>query len=281
MDAFYLHSAGVQQEIGDEDMPINTLIFDLDDTLLWDKQSVKTAFEKTCEYAATIHTLDPTELEEAVRKEARTLYEGYETYDYTVLIGINPFEGLWGTFDDPTDSFQKMKKIVPGYRTAAWTKGLAALGINDANLGAELGERFVAERKVTPYLYEDTLAVLDELKGKYQLVLLTNGAPSLQNLKLEITPEIAPYFNHIIISGDFGKGKPDASIFEFVMEKAGIQAADAIMIGDNLNTDILGSSRVGMRNVWINRENNVPNGVVTPTYEVGSLTALLELVKEL
>jgi putative hydrolase of the HAD superfamily len=53
------------------------------------------------------------------------------------------------------------------------------------------------------------------------------------------------------------------------------------MVGDNLNTDILGSSRVGMRNVWINRENNVPNDVVTPTYEVDSLTALLELVNKL
>ncbi len=262
-------------------MSINTIIFDLDDTLLWDKKSVKTAFEKTCQYAATIHNVDLAELEEAVRKEARTLYEGYETYDYTVLIGINPFEGLWGTFDDPTDSFQKMKGIVLEYRTASWTKGLAALGIDDAKLGAELGERFVAERKVSPFLYEDTFAVLDELKGKYQLILLTNGAPSLQNLKLTITPEIAPYFDHIIISGDFGKGKPDASIFEHVMEKAGITAADAIMVGDNLNTDILGSSRVGMRNVWINRENNVPTGTVTPTYEVDSLTALLELVNKL
>ncbi|MFJ7917420.1 MULTISPECIES: HAD family hydrolase [unclassified Lysinibacillus] len=262
-------------------MSINTIIFDLDDTLLWDKKSVKTAFEKTCEYAATIHNVNPAELEEAVRKEARALYEGYETYDYTVLIGINPFEGLWGTFDDPTDSFQKMKNIVPGYRTEAWTKGLAVLGIDDAQLGAELGERFVAERKVSPFLYEDTFDVLDKLKGKYQLVLLTNGAPSLQNLKLEITPEIAPYFDHIIISGDFGKGKPDASIFEYVMEQAGIIADDAVMVGDNLNTDILGSSRVGMRNVWINRENNAPNGVVTPTYEVDSLTALLELVNKL
>lgn len=262
-------------------MSINTIIFDLDDTLLWDKKSVKTAFEKTCEYVATIHNVNPAELEEAVRKEARALYEGYETYDYTVLIGINPFEGLWGTFDDPTDYFQKMKNIVPGYRAEAWTKGLAALGIDDAQLGAELGERFVAERKVSPFLYEDTFDVLDKLKGKYQLVLLTNGAPSLQNLKLEITPEIAPYFDHIIISGDFGKGKPDASIFEHVMEKASITADDAIMVGDNLNTDILGSSRVGMRNVWINRENNAPNGVVTPTYEVDSLTALLELVNKL
>lgn len=262
-------------------MSINTIIFDLDDTLLWDKKSVKTAFEKTCEYAATIHNVDAAELEESVRKEARALYEGYETYDYTVLIGINPFEGLWGTFNDPTDSFQKMKNIVPGYRTEAWTKGLAALGIEDAQLGAELGERFVAERKVSPFLYEDTFHVLDKLKGKYQLILLTNGAPSLQNLKLEITPEIAPYFDHIIISGDFGKGKPDASIFEYVMEKADITADDAIMVGDNLNTDILGSSRVGMRNVWINRENNAPNGIVTPTYEVDSLTALLELVNKL
>ncbi|WP_107926937.1 HAD family hydrolase [Lysinibacillus parviboronicapiens] len=262
-------------------MSINTIIFDLDDTLLWDKKSVKTAFEKTCQYAATIHTVNPADLEEAVRKEARALYEGYETYDYTVLIGINPFEGLWGTFDDSTENFQKMKGLVPGYRTEAWTKGLAALGIDDAKLGAELGEHFVAERKMSPFLYEDTFAVLDELKDKYQLILLTNGAPSLQNLKLEITPEIAPYFNHIIISGDFGKGKPDASIFEHVIEKAGITADEAIMVGDNLNTDILGSSRVGMRNVWINRENNKLTGNVTPTFEVDSLTALLELVKEL
>lgn len=262
-------------------MSISTIIFDLDDTLLWDKKSVKTAFEKTCNYAATVHNVNPVELEGAVRREARALYEGYETYDYTVLIGINPFEGLWGTFDDTTDSFQKMKEIVPGYRAEAWTKGLAALGIDDAKFGAELGERFVAERKVSPFLYEDTFAVLDQLKGKYQLVLLTNGAPSLQNLKLEITPEIAPYFDHIIISGDFGKGKPDASIFEFVMEKASITADEAIMVGDNLNTDILGSSRVGMRNVWINRENNIANGAVTPTYEVDSLTALLDLINKL
>ncbi|WP_336637088.1 HAD family hydrolase [Lysinibacillus fusiformis] len=262
-------------------MSINTIIFDLDDTLLWDKKSVKTAFEKTCDYAATIHNVNSTELEDAVRQEARVLYEGYETYDYTVLIGINPFEGLWGTFDDPTESFQTMKGLVPGYRAAAWTKGLAALGIEDEKFGAELGERFVAERKAAPYLYGDTFPVLDELKGKYKLVLLTNGAPSLQNLKLEITPEIAPYFDHIIISGDFGKGKPDASIFEHVMESVGITADEAIMVGDNLNTDILGSSRVGMRNVWINRENNRANGAVTPTYEVASLTDLLQVVEKL
>jgi putative hydrolase of the HAD superfamily len=262
-------------------MAIKTIIFDLDDTLLFDQKSVKTAFEKTCDYASTKKNVNAIQLEEEVRKAARTLYEGYETYDYTVLIGINPFEGLWGTFDDPTPQFQKMKDIIPGYRAQAWTNGLAALGIDDASFGAELGERFIAERKKAPFIYDDTFTVLDELKGKYELVLLTNGAPSLQNLKLEITPEIVPYFDHIIISGDFGKGKPDASIFEYVMEKAQITKDDAIMVGDNLMTDILGSSRVGMRNVWINRENKPQNPDVIPTYEVTSLTELLDLIKAL
>lgn len=262
-------------------MAIKTIIFDLDDTLLFDQHSVKTAFEKTCDYAATKKNVDAKDLEEAVRSAARSLYESYPTYDYTVLIGINPFEGLWGTFDDPTPQFQQMKEIVPAYRAEAWTKGLAALEIEDAALGAELGERFVAERKKAPFFYEDTFAVLEELKGKYELVLLTNGAPSLQNLKLEITPEIVPYFDHIIISGDFGKGKPDASIFEFVMEKAQVTKDEAIMVGDNLMTDILGSSRVGMRNVWINRESKPHNPEIVPTYEVTSLTEFLQLVKTL
>lgn len=262
-------------------MQINTIIFDLDDTLLWDKHSIKTAFEKTCAYAGEKSDVDPVKLEEAVRSEARKLYESYETYDYTVLIGINPFEGLWGTFDDPTDSFQKMKQIIPTYRKEAWTNGLNALGIDDAKLGAELGERFVEERKKSPFVYEDTYAVLDALKGKYQLVLLTNGAPSLQNLKLEITPEIRPYFDHVIISGDFGKGKPDAQLFKYMMDKAGITASEGIMVGDNLNTDIKGSARVDMKNVWINREGNANETDVTPTYEVTSLTELVRLLKTL
>ena len=92
---------------------IKAIIFDLDDTLLWDKKSVETAFRLTCERAAESYELNPTKLEEAVRKEARELYATYDTYEFTQMIGINPFEGLWGTFDDEGESFQKMKEIVP------------------------------------------------------------------------------------------------------------------------------------------------------------------------
>ena len=125
-------------------------------------------------------------------------------------------------------------------------------------MGSTLAELFPKEGKKHPYLYEETFKVLDSLKDKYKLVLLTNGSPSLQYTKLEITSELVPYFDQIVISGAFRVGKPDASIFPPCTCESGVTADEAMMVGDNLMTDILGASRVGMRSVWINRENKLP-----------------------
>ncbi|CQR45827.1 Pyrimidine 5'-nucleotidase YjjG [Paraliobacillus sp. PM-2] len=259
---------------------IKTIIFDLDDTLLWDKKSVETAFQKTCAVAKEVHAIDPIKLEEAVREAARELYASYETYEFTKLIGINPFEGLWGTFDDETDNFQRMRDIVPTYRKKAWELGLNKLGIDDQTFAITLAERFVKEREKHPFVYEETFTILDELRQNYQLILLTNGAPSLQEKKLNITPELRAYFDHIIISGAFGKGKPDPSIFDYAIELAEVEKEEAIMIGDNLMTDILGSNRAGIRNIWINREDKKKTDV-NPTYEINHLSKVIHLVKEL
>ncbi|CAM3163113.1 HAD family hydrolase [Filibacter tadaridae] len=260
---------------------INTIIFDLDDTLLWDKKSVVTAFKTTCEYAANSYTLNPAELEKAVRTVARELYATYETYEFTQQIGINPFEGLWGRFDDEGELFGKLAEIVPTYRRDSWTSGLMRMGIDDPELGRTLAELFPTERKKHPFIYEETFHVLDGLKGNYKLVLLTNGSPSLQYTKLGLTPEIAPYFNHIVISGAFGRGKPNPTIFEHVLAQSNITADKAIMVGDNLMTDILGSSRVGMKSVWINREKKERNTEVVPTYEIDTLEKLSPILQEL
>ncbi|WKA58069.1 HAD family hydrolase [Planococcus shenhongbingii] len=259
---------------------VKAIFFDLDDTLLWDKKSVAAAFQKTCEMAADKSGKDCTGLEEAVRQEASGLYAAYATYPFTQMIGINPFEGLWGTFEDEGADFQEMKKIVPEYRRDAWTRGLKRIGIDDPDLGQELAEYFPEARRQSPVLYEETLSVLDRLKGKYELLLLTNGSPALQNIKLEITPEIAPYFDHIVISGAFGKGKPDPAIFEHALAKFGYQADDVLMVGDNLMTDIIGAEKAGIRSVWINREQKAPHESITPTYEITHLEELFPILEK-
>lgn len=258
---------------------MKAIFFDLDDTLLWDKKSVETAFHKTCTYAATKVDINPIELEQAVREEASALYDTYETRPFTQMIGINPFEGLWGTFDDPSEDFQKMKAIIPVYQTEAWIRGLLRLGVEDIALGKELAELFPIMRKESPFIYEETFEVLNLLKGKYILFLITNGSPSLQQTKLTVSPEIAPYFDQIIISGTFGKGKPDPSIFEHALELAGVSNEEALMVGDNLMTDILGSSKVGIKSVWINRENKPAHPEVIPTYTITNLHELFTVLE--
>ncbi len=71
------------------------------------KKSVKQAFEDTCLLATEKYGVDALKVEDAVREEARKLYQSYETYEFTQMIGINPFEGLWGNFLDDHTYFKK------------------------------------------------------------------------------------------------------------------------------------------------------------------------------
>ncbi|MCU6798062.1 HAD-IA family hydrolase [Paenibacillus sp. WQ 127069] len=253
-------------------MAIKAVLFDLDDTLLWDDRSVKEAFQATCLAAAEQVEVDPIELEQAVRQEARKLYESYDTFAFTKMIGINPFEGLWANFTEgDNENFRKLEQLAPQYRTESWTLGLKALGIDDAKLGYELGERFPMERRSRPIVYEETFEVLDQLKGSYKLLLLTNGSPDLQKEKLAGVPELAPYFDHIVISGNHGEGKPATSIFNHALDLLQVTADEAVMIGDKLTTDILGSNRINMRNMWINRHALQRDDEIIPAYEIVSL----------
>jgi putative hydrolase of the HAD superfamily len=259
---------------------IKAIFFDLDDTLLWDQKSIKEAFVATCKVAEKRYGLDPDQLEEAVREAAREIYSSYEFYPFTQMIGINPFEGLWGDFLDDQEDFIKMKEIIPSYRKDAWTTGLKRLGIDDPDLGYELAECFPKERRNLPFVYDETFKLLDRLHGEYRLLLLTNGSPDLQKTKLAITPELVPYFDDIIISGNFGKGKPDPSIFEHALSRMSLSKEEVIMVGDNLMTDILGANRTGIKTVWINRHNKERNEII-PTYEIQHLEELIPILGKL
>lgn len=260
-------------------MAIKAILFDLDDTLLWDDRSVKEAFQATCQEAAKHYEVDTELLEQEVRREARALYEAFEAFPFTKMIGINPFEGLWAQFrEGEQEEFRKLESFVPTYRKEAWTRGLKALGIEDEELGGKLGEMFPAERRSRPIVYEETFEVLDQLKEKYKLLLLTNGSPDLQQEKLAGVPSLAAYFDHIIISGDFGQGKPAAAIFDHAMSLLGITAEEGVMIGDKLTTDIQGSNAVGMRNMWINRHGIKLEGEIVPAHEITSLRDIQKII---
>lgn len=254
------------------------VFFDLDDTILWDKKSIQLAFDETCRKAQELFQADAAQLETDARQAARSLYASYDTYAFTQMIGINPFEGLWGKFEDEGTDFKKMAAMIRDYQLSVWKEALAAQNIHEPDAASVLVETFIDARRRSPVLFDDALEVVRKLQDQFVLVLLTNGSPQLQQTKLEITPEIAPLFDHVIISGEFGKGKPDVTIFEHALKKSGTSPEQTWMVGDNPKTDILGANRAGIRSVWLNREaDQLPEGISTD-HEIKSLPELLDLL---
>ena len=99
------------------------------------------------------------------------------------------------------------------------------------------------------HLIPDTLNVLDFLKSKYKMHIITNGFKEVQKRKLEKS-NLIHYFDTVTISEDVGEKKPHKLIFNHALKVANANAENSIMIGDNFNADILGALGVGMKAIY-------------------------------
>src|SRR5699024_1721965 len=119
-----------------------------------------------------------------------------------------------------------------------------------------------------------------KLKGKYELLMLTDGSPDLQQMKLSLARELAPYFKHIVISGDFGKGEPSQEIFKYALRLLDVDKQDELMVGDDPRTDILGACKVGIDSVCINHGTRELTHI-TATFEIDRLREVIPIIQEL
>ena len=102
-------------------------------------------------------------------------------------------------------------------------------------------------------LLEGAIEILEYLKSKYMLHIITNGFEEVQKQKLEKS-EISHYFNVIVTSECIGVKKPNPKIFKYAMEKAKTVAYESIMIGDSLEADVVGATQVGMKAIYLTNE---------------------------
>jgi len=57
----------------------------------------------------------------------------------------------------------------------------------------------------------------------------------------------------VVISEDVGVVKPAPAIFEIALRQLGCASAQAVMVGNSWETDILGARQAGLSAVWLNR----------------------------
>jgi len=101
-------------------------------------------------------------------------------------------------------------------------------------------------------LYEEVPEVLRDLRtGGYRIGLITNSERSFEVFESHF--ELHGLFDVAISSFDHGFMKPHPSIFEEGLRRAGVAAAEAVMVGDSVPHDIQGALRLGMRGILVAR----------------------------
>lgn len=106
------------------------------------------------------------------------------------------------------------------------------------------------------------------LHGRVPMVVLTNGITVIQKARLARS-ELSKWVDRVVISQEVGASKPDPRIFEIALD--GVSPADALMIGDSLNSDILGANRAGIDSCWFNPKGKACPEHIRPTYEAATL----------
>lgn len=231
-------------------MTTRALLFDLDNTLLLEDEVTFRAVRAACERARG--RIDTDELFATTLRIADEHWRAAPTFTYADAMGLWWGEGLWGGFNGDGEGLSAMREFAPRFRRAVWRDSLAACGVDDHALAAELVDAYRSARRAGELVDPQAAAVLDDLGRDHRCALVTNGAPDVQREKLSRTT-LAQYFGAIVISAEVGFGKPDPRIFEVALQAIGSTPDAAVMIGDSLPRDVAGAHRAGLRAIWIDR----------------------------
>jgi putative hydrolase of the HAD superfamily len=104
-------------------------------------------------------------------------------------------------------------------------------------------------------LYEDVLPVLEDLRSySLKLALVSNGIRELSEFVAHHRLDV----DAIVDSRTHGRVKPHPTIFQAALDRLGVRAQEAAMVGDSLVEDVEGARALGMHAVLVDRDGRHP-----------------------
>jgi len=152
---------------------------------------------------------------------------------------------------------------------------LEKLGVEDTTLALKLSDEYVAQSPKKSSLLPNAIEVLEYLHPRYPMTIVTNGFEEIQYTKMA-SSGITHFFKNVVTSARAGHKKPSKEIFDFALAEGGFQPHEAVMIGDNLLTDIGGAHNASVDTVFFNP--GKISHIETPRYEIHDLKQLMEIL---
>ncbi|MWB94422.1 noncanonical pyrimidine nucleotidase, YjjG family [Flavobacterium sp. GA093] len=224
---------------------ITDVFFDLDHTL-WD-------FDKNSEMAF-----------DRIFKDK---YPHIKTTDFIEKYApIN--QACWKLYQNDTITHQELR-----YNRLRFSFDALNIDISDDEI-SEIAVDYIEFLTDNNHLFDGAIEVLEYLKSKYKLHIITNGFAGVQDKKIN-NALLSGYFTTITNSELAGVKKPNSIIFDYAINIAKASKANSIMIGDCLDADINGALNAGLDAIFFNEKK-----IETPE-NIKQINHLLELKKYL
>ena len=122
-------------------------------------------------------------------------------------------------------------------------------------------ERFVELLGQQSILLPNALETVARIAERLPVAIVTNGITDIQRSRLALSP-LKDHVTEVVISEEVGISKPRPGIFEIALDRLGVKAGEALMVGDGVNSDIRGANNALIDACWYNPEGKtLPEGV--------------------
>lgn len=121
------------------------------------------------------------------------------------------------------------------------------------SLCLEMSDKFLDFCSSKPGVIDGAHELMDYLRSRgYRMHMTSNGFHEVQYKKLAACG-LRDYFDTIILSEDAGVNKPSPQYFDYALKVSAAERQTTLMIGDNLNTDVIGALNAGIDAMLVNR----------------------------
>ena len=194
--------------------PVETVLFDIDDTL--------------CEYR---------------RSGDELLALAFERHGVEPFFTIEDYYDRYAEFAETTDSIDDLRSEC----FAAIADGQG----RDPDLGRALADAYTAERdhhdvRALPGAREAVAALADD----HRVGVVTNGPPEMQSQKLAALG-LDDAFETVVHAGYDAPAKPDPAPFYRALDALDGEPKSAVHVGNSLSSDVAGAQAAGLRSVWL------------------------------
>ena len=204
----------------------DVIFFDLDDTLIDHGTAARSALSKLQEEYEVLGAMELDELEMLWQKD-------FQKYWELLILNRITIQENWAA----------------RFRNLFETVGHSIGGDELGKLVSDYGELYISGTSAIPGAAE----ILKKAREHGVTVsVITNNIAEMQYRKVKHCG-LDGYIDSMTISQDYGIMKPDPEIFRIAMRKTGTLPEKSLMVGDSLDSDILGAIGVGIKPVWFNR----------------------------